>query len=71
MEVPLSRDELIRLVERIRAANGTEDEIHEWLMLARRSVVDPQMGNYINHPDREMSAEEVVDRALAYKPLQL
>ncbi len=65
------RGQLIRLVEQIRAGEGTEDDVHERLMLVRRSVPDPYVSDYVFAGSDDMTAEEVVDRALAYKPIQL
>jgi hypothetical protein len=62
----LSRADLIRLVEQISASAGTEEEISQKLTLLERNVLDPEVSGYIFWPDRPMSAEEIVDRALAY-----
>ena len=67
----MSRAQLIRLTERIMAYEGTQDEVSEWLTILERNVPDPEVSNYIFWPDREMTSEEIVDRALAYKPIQL
>jgi hypothetical protein len=75
----LAREQLIELVEKIQKADGTEDEIHGWLMQVRRNVPDPNVSNLIfyydsgrmSEGDMNLSAEEIIDRALAYKPIIL
>lgn len=67
----LTRQKLIALVDRIMKADGTEDEINNMISLLRASVRHPEVSNLIFYPDREMTAEEIVDVALSYKPIQL
>lgn len=79
MEQQMSRDGLIRLVERLLNGQGTEDEQTEWLALLQHNVPDPDVSRYIyyydnghmNPEDKDLSAEAIVDRALAYRPIQL
>ena len=65
----MDRTELIRLVERIMRCEGTEKEQDELLELLEKNVLDPQVSNYIFY--EENTPEEVVDKALAYKPIIL
>ena len=67
----LTREQLIELVEKIQRAEGTEEEVAQWVNTLRRHVPDPQVSNYIFWSDPQMNPEEIVDRALAYKPIQL
>ena len=71
MSAQLTRQELIRLVTRVMNVDGTETEIDELLQLLERNVPHPEVSDLIFYPDREMTAEEVVDRALAHKPIHL
>jgi len=73
-----SRDELIALVRRIKEYDfKTEREGDRALQEFCESVVHPRASNLIYWPSREvpgrddLTAEEVVDIALAYKPIQL
>lgn len=66
----MSREELIELVQRIIDGEGSSQEEH--LALVQRlekNVLHPAMIDLIYK--EEMPAEQVVDRALAYKPLAL
>lgn len=65
----MSREELIDLVERIQAALGNEAEISAWVAELQSAVPDPNIVNYVYWPDRPMSAAEIVDRAMEYKPI--
>lgn len=65
----MSREELIILVKKIMDCEGTEQEIDEMTLLLMKNVVDPQVTNYIYYDNK--TPEEVVDTALAYKPILL
>ncbi|HEX9509494.1 MAG TPA: hypothetical protein VF939_03365 [Puia sp.] len=65
----MTREELIELVKKISTADGTEDEINKMVELLKQNVPDPRVTNHIFYA--ELTPEEVVDRALAYKPIQL
>ncbi|KOP80178.1 hypothetical protein AMS59_01890 [Lysinibacillus sp. FJAT-14745] len=66
----LNRDELILLVTRIMKAEGkTEEENDRLLEEFLDNVIDPEAANYIFYDN--LPPEEVVDKALSYKPIQL
>ena len=65
----MTRDELIALVEKIMKCQGTEKEIDDMIEELQRNVIDPEVTNYIFY--EENTPEEVVDKALAYKPIIL
>ncbi|MFE7709761.1 e9imm peptide [Streptomyces sp. NPDC057486] len=69
----MSRDEAIRLVQRLLDADvADEAEEGEILDALQRGLVCPDVSDYIYWDfDPELSAEKVVDRALAYKPIAL
>ena len=66
----MNKDELIDLVRKIKAgAFITEEAEDEAVELLERNVPDPNVSNLIYWDD--LTAEEVVERALSYKPIQL
>jgi len=65
----LTRDELVELVRKIMNCEGSEAEIDEMTFVLMKNVIDPQVTNYIYYDEK--TPEEVVDLALAYKPIQL
>jgi hypothetical protein len=67
----LSRDELVTLVKRIMACEGTDSEQDQWILEFERNVPHPGASDLIFFPKRNMTAEEIVDEALFYKPIQL
>ncbi|WP_205020840.1 bacteriocin immunity protein [Streptomyces sp. HB132] len=73
--VGLSRAEAITLVQRIMEADyASEDEANEWLDMLDRALVCPSghVSDLVFWPlERELSAEEVVEHALAYQSLAL
>ena len=66
----LNRQQLIELVERIKNAEGTtEKEQYYLISLFVENVPDPNAANYIFSLEYDgLSSEEIVDRALAYRP---
>ncbi|MFF5766845.1 e9imm peptide [Streptomyces tanashiensis] len=68
----MSREEAIPLVQRLMDAAASEDESSEILANLQRGLACLYISDYIFwDPDPELTAEKVVDRALAYKPIAL
>ena len=65
----MQRKELIELIEKIQRSEGTEEEADKDIDLLCNSVADPQAANYIFQED--LTAEEIADKILDYKPIQL
>ena len=61
-----SRGQIVQLVQRILDADGTESEIDDMIELLEKSVPHPDVCDMIFYPEEEMSAEQIVDLALAY-----
>lgn len=71
MENELSRLELIELVEKIMKSNGAEEEIDNMIEELERNVPHPEVSDLIFWNEEELTPEQIVDIALAYKPIQL
>lgn len=71
MEKQLTEDQLIELVRKIKNCEGTEEEIDEWQLLLQRNVPDPEMSDLIFYSDENLSPEEIVERAMSYRPIPL
>jgi Colicin immunity protein / pyocin immunity protein len=67
----LNRSELIILVRKIAECEGNEEEINEWLAILKEHVSHPSVSDLIFYSEKELSPEEIVDEALAYKPYLL
>jgi hypothetical protein len=77
----LSREQLIRIVDQlVRCDPADEDEQDRLLHLFEANVLHPRASTLIYFPhyelgpeyeDRSLTPEEVVDHALAYKPIPL
>lgn len=67
----LDRTELIAIVQRIMDADGTESEIDALIDTAESNVPHPGLTDLIFWPQdgHEPTAEQVVDVALAYRPI--
>ena len=63
----MTREELIALVDKIMKCQGSEKEIDKMIELLEQNVTDPEVTNYIFY--EENTPEEVVDKALAYRPI--
>lgn len=71
MESKLSKLELIELVEKIMKSKGTEEEIDNMIEELERNVPHPEVSDLIFWNEEELTPEQIVDIALAYKPIQL
>lgn len=68
----MDRIELIKLVERILSAEDTEKKLHELIELLEAHIPDPQVVNYMYSKEYEdLTPEQIVDKALSYKPFYL
>jgi hypothetical protein len=71
----MSRAEAVALVQRIMDADcASEEEVDRWLDILDRALACPTghvSGLIFWPPERELSADEVVDQALAYRPIAL
>jgi hypothetical protein len=66
----MTRKELIQLVEQILDVEKySEDQLDEMLELLDRNVPHPAVTDLIYYDD--LSPEEIIDKALDYKPVQL
>lgn len=69
--VLLSKVEIVDMVERIKILNhlGKIKESDKLLEVLEKGVIDPYISNYIYYS--EMTAEEIADKVLSYKPICL
>ncbi|PTT65889.1 hypothetical protein DBR34_01425 [Stenotrophomonas sp. HMWF003] len=65
----MHRDALVALIVRIQAAPGTEQDTDADIQRLVEAVLDPNAVNYIFHDD--LSATEIADRILQYRPVVL
>lgn len=76
MQQKLSKAELVDLVNRLLRAEGTREETQVWLETIEANVPYPNMQGLIYWPDshglgENPTAEEIVEKALNYKPILL
>lgn len=67
----LTREELISLVSKIVECEGTEEEIDEMIEIVKNNVPHPEVSDLIYWNEEDLTPEQIVDIALAYKPVQL
>ena len=67
---PFTREQIIEIVKRIKACKyASEAEADRDIMLLEKGVLDPNISDYIFWD--ELTPEEIADKALSYKPIQL
>jgi hypothetical protein len=69
----LNREQMIELVGRFQRGEIGEEDTAEALDLLRRSSGHPEIDGLIFYPPdgQELTAEQVVDRALGHRPIEL
>ncbi|WP_228811675.1 hypothetical protein [Nocardia otitidiscaviarum] len=69
----LDRGQLVELVARIASAEGSDEQLDEWLTQLTNTVADPRISDYIfwDFSDPPLTPEQIVDKALAYRPIEL
>ncbi|MEU1604128.1 e9imm peptide [Micromonospora matsumotoense] len=72
MPAKLTRDEAVALVERIMRLDYADGvELNDWLGRLERDLVCPDVSDLIFTTSPELTAIEVVDRALAHRPIEM
>jgi hypothetical protein len=62
------RDYLVALLSKIMLAEGTESELDDAIDELKQISPISEVTDLIFYPEREMSAEEIADIILNYKP---
>ncbi|AGS69406.1 hypothetical protein [Streptomyces collinus] len=66
-----SREDLVRIVQQLIDANLPEEAEDRLLDSLRASVLHPRVSDLIYYSDPPLTADEVVEQALAYRPIAL
>lgn len=66
-----SREELIHMVQQLIDADLPEEEEDQLVEELKSSVLHPRITDLIYYNTPKLTAEEVVDRALTYRPIEL
>lgn len=69
VNIMLNKEDLIYLINQLKNFEGTEEEEDLFLEKIENLVLDPNISDYIYWSD--MSAEEIADKVLSYKPIVL
>jgi hypothetical protein len=67
----LSREEMIDLVARLQRGEGDDDQAAAWIEALGRSLPHPRVSDLIFYPDEPLTPEQIVDKALGYRPIEL
>lgn len=67
MSKKLSKDELVELVNKICNPKLSDEEVSEYIEILEANVPHPAPSDLIFWNDEDLSSEEVVEIALAYK----
>ncbi|OIB04696.1 hypothetical protein AK95_13010 [Paenibacillus sp. LC231] len=67
----LTKAQIVDLVTSLYNGEGSEKEVGEWIELLQRNVPHPDISNLIFWPEKDLTPEEIVEKALNYKPIVL
>ena len=68
----MEKEQLIEIVKRLQTADfASVEEGRELLQILKRNVIHPAVSNLIFWNIPELSAEEIVEKALSYKTIPL
>lgn len=67
----MKKEELIDLVRKIMEVKGTEEELDNWMDVVEANVPHPAVSNLIFYSKEPLTPEEIIEKALAYKPILL
>lgn len=67
----LTREEMIDIVGALQRGEGDDDQASDWTESLNLSVPHPSITDLIFFSERDMTAEEIVDEALAYRSIEL
>lgn len=67
----LSKTELVSLVCQIVDSKSSDDDVAIWLDQVIKETGRPHVGEYIFYSEPELSPDQVVEKALSYKPIRL
>lgn len=65
----MRKEELVELVRKIQNCEGSEEEVDRMIEILEANVHYPEISDLIFFDEK--TPEEIIDMALAYKPLQL
>ena len=68
----MNRSELIEIVKKIKQIPGSEDELNNLVDIFESNVPDPDAVDYLFQKQyTSLTPEDIVDKALSYKPFYL
>lgn len=67
----LTRTEMIELIERLMRGEGDDDEARAWIEALERSIPNPHILDLFFYDRSELTAEQILDKASAYRPIEL
>ncbi|WP_082124658.1 hypothetical protein [Lysobacter capsici] len=66
-----SRSDLIGAIDKLMKSEGSEEELDGLLNDLCEWAVMPKVSDMIFYPEEDLTAEEIADRILSYKPVLL
>lgn len=67
----MTKAEMVTLVEKVLNGDYRDEEVGQIILLLRRKTLCPNVSDLIFYSDPPLSPDEVIERALAYKPIIL
>ena len=67
----LTQPEMIELIERVMVGEGDDDEAAAWIDALERSIPNPHILDFFVYDQGDLTAEQILDKASAYRPIEL
>lgn len=67
----LSKEELIEIVKKLCNGEGDDEECSEWIDILIKNTKCPEISNYIFWSKEELTPEQIIEKALSYRPILL
>lgn len=67
----MENKELLELIRKLSNGEGNDQEAQEWLETINKNVPFPNVSELIFYNQPELSPEEILQKALDYKPIIL
>lgn len=67
----LTRPEMIELIGRLMRGEGDDAEAAAWIDALERSIPNPHILDFFVYEQGDLTAEQILDKASAYRPIQL
>lgn len=69
MDKKLSKEEMLKIVEKLSNGEGDDIESSEWIEALERNTGCLDISDYIFWNNEDLTPEQILEKALSYKPI--